>query len=322
MIGLIGTLTDGDLRRTLLAGLDLNLPVSKAFAQKRREGSAQSVTAPETMTMPALLELMHQHNVHQLPLVGSDGRIVDLVTINDLVPDLVLPLKAVVMAGGRGSRLRPVTEDIPKPMLLVGDKPLMQRTIERLQAAGIRRINVMTHYKPDAIMKHFGDGRRFGVAIDYVNEEMPLGTAGGLSLLEESSEPLLVINGDILTSLNYRAMLKFHQDHDAVMTVGVRQHEMTVPYGVIETDGVEIRCVNEKPAMRFFINAGVYLLQPEAFQYIPKGERFDMTELIARLIAEGKRVISFPITEYWLDIGQHVDYARAQEDARAHRFVL
>lgn len=315
---LIGTVTDGDVRRAILDGVDLDAPVT--ILLRYHPGARWNPTvAPVGTERDELLRLMQTESLRHIPLLDGEGRVVDLVLLSELVEQPRLPLSAVVMAGGYGIRLRPLTKNVPKPMLPVGDRPLMEWTIEQLRAIGIRHVNVTTHYKPEIIVEHFGDGRQFGVEINYVNEERPLGTAGALGLMEVPQEPLLVINGDILTELNFQAMFDFHQEHEANMTVGVRRYELQVPYGVVETKGVEISYLVEKPSFGFFVNAGIYLLEPTVHRYIPNGRRFDMTDLIERLLADGQKVVSFPIQEYWLDIGQHADYEQAQDDLRNGR---
>jgi NDP-sugar pyrophosphorylase family protein len=223
-------------------------------------------------------------------------------------------LEAVIMAGGKGARLRPLTEDLPKPMLPVGGRPLMERIVEQLQQAGIRQVNVMTHYKPEKIIQHFGDGRDYGVELSYVNEDLPLGTGGALGLLTPPRETQLVINGDILTQVDFKAMLTFHQDNKADMTVAVSHYEIMVPYGVVECEGAQIRSLKEKPQLGFFVNAGIYLLEPSVYKFIPNGQYFNMTDLIRWLLDAGETVVSFPIREYWLDIGEYSDYMKAQND--------
>jgi len=224
------------------------------------------------------------------------------------------------MAGGLGTRLRPLTEDLPKPMLLVGGKPLIERVIEQLWLAGIRRVNLTTHYKPEKIIEHFGDGSTFGIELNYVNEEHPLGTGGALGLMPMPSQPLLVINGDILTQVNFRAMHAFHQEQKADLTVAVRRYEIQVPYGVIECEGARVRRLQEKPQVGFLVNAGIYLLEPSVYQFIPQNTSFNMTDLIQWLLDAGRTVVSFPVHEYWLDIGQPADYAQAQSDVANGRF--
>ena len=313
---LLGVVTDGDIRRAILAGLDLSLPVLWLLEHKTPESPQVPFTAPVGTSDTELLLKMNEHELRHIPLLDHKGGVADVALLTDLVKGHELPITAVIMAGGSGTRLRPLTENLPKPMLPVGDKPLMERVIEQLRAAGIRRVNVTTHYKPDAITQHFGDGKRFGVDIRYVEEENPLGTAGAIALLDTTDEPILVINGDILTQVDFGAMLDFHREQQADMVVAVRQHELRLPYGVVEIDGVEITGISEKPVLRHFINAGIYLLSPEACRFIPSGQPFDMPDLITKLLAEGRRVASFPIHEYWLDIGQHADYQQAQADAQ------
>lgn len=312
---LIGTVTDGDIRRAILAGTDLDARIGDLLVHRGDSPYPTPITAPIDTSPADLLGLMQERRVRQMPLLDDDARVADLITLDDLLPDHSISLQAMIMAGGLGTRLRPLTETLPKPMLPVGDRPLMERTVAQMRQAGIRRVNVATHYLAEKIADHFGDGHDFGVEITYVTEERPLGTAGALALMQAPQETLLVINGDILTEVDFRTMLTFHQEHQATLTVGVRKYELSVPYGVVESNGVFVRGLKEKPSVNFFVNAGIYLLEPEAHQHIPSGQRFDMTDLIQRLLDNGKCIVSFPIIEYWLDIGQPADYARAQEHA-------
>jgi NDP-sugar pyrophosphorylase family protein len=260
--------------------------------------------------------------VDQLPVVAADGRVMDLILRSDLVRQDLLPMSAVIMAGGSGTRLRPLTEDTPKPLLPIGDRPLMERMIGQLRQAGIRQVNVTTHYLSEKIIEHFGNGDAFGVELSYVTEDQPLGTAGSLAKLSKARAPLLVINGDILTRVDFRAMLAFHQLHQADMTVGVRQFDFQLPYGVVDSDGVNVLAIREKPVSSVMTNAGIYLLEPSVTERIPTDRRYDMTDLIEQLIAQGRSVIMFPIVEYWLDIGQMADYEQAQEDFRNGKLEL
>jgi len=220
------------------------------------------------------------------------------------------------MAGGFGKRLLPLTEDVPKPMLPIGDKPILQRTIEQLRRAGIREVSLTTHYLPDSIVDHFGNGESFGVKLNYLKEDHPLGTAGGLKSMSKATGSFLVMNGDILTGVPFQEMLAYHHQNGAQITVGVRKYEVKVPFGVVECEDVRITQLKEKPTLSFFINAGIYILEPSACDFIPEGERFDMTDLIQSLLDAGLPVVSFPIIEYWLDVGRHDDYQQAQEDVR------
>ena len=314
---LLGTITDGDLRRAMLAGAGLDQSLEQLLAAKRSSPRATPVTAPVDSQSSTLLELLRRHNIVHLPLVDSEGRVVALSTLDEFVPQQPLPLQAVIMAGGAGSRLRPLTEDLPKPMLPIGDRPLMEITVQQLKAAGISFVNVAVHHKSEKITEHFGDGKGFGVDIKYVTEDRPLGTAGALGLMDTPQETLLVINGDILTQVDFRAMLAYHREHGADLTVAVHQHHLQLPYGVIECDGPTVTGLSEKPLLRFFINAGIYLLEPAVCSYIPAGERYDMTELIQRLMDEGRPVQAFPVSEYWIDVGQHAEYQKAQEDVKS-----
>jgi dTDP-glucose pyrophosphorylase/CBS domain-containing protein len=314
---LAGTVTDGDIRRLILSGVDLDQPVAQAQARKAGSPYAEPVTAPLGTERGELVRRMQEHHVRQIPLLDEQGRVAGLVTLDELLPAEIMPLQAIIMAGGQGARLRPLTEDLPKPMLPVGDRPLMQLIIEQLQRAGIRRVNVTTHYLADKITGYFGDGEAFGVELNYVTEVRPLGTAGAIGLLEAPDEPLLVINGDILTRVDFRALLDYHREHRADLTMAVRRYDMQVPYGVVECEGPDVRRLREKPDVSFLVNAGIYLLEPSVYAYVRNGEHLDMTELIQTLLDDGRRVVSFPIVEYWLDIGQILDYERAQEDVRS-----
>lgn len=304
---LLGTITDGDVRRAILRSTPLDVPASDIMQRSFAAGQYG-------MSQQEIFDLMRTKSLRHIPLLDNQGVVIDLAWITDLVKQDGLDIPAVVMAGGSGQRLRPLTDDTPKPLLPVKGQPLLEIIIRQLQEVGIHRVHVTTSYKGDKIVEHFGDGRAFGIEISYLPEDSPLGTAGALGLLEPSNQPLLVINGDILTRLDFRALLAFHEEQQAVMTVAVKEYCIQVPYGVLETSDVRVVGLSEKPTLRFFINAGVYLLSPEAQRRVPKGQRYDMTTLIERLVADGQRVVSFPVQEYWLDIGQEKDYEQAQRD--------
>lgn len=313
---LIGTITDGDIRRAILAHIDFSQPVSLLLARKANSAFAKPIATAADVKPETWLRLLQQHSIVHLPLLDENERVVGLVTRDDFLPGEPLPLRAVVMAGGAGRRLQPLTDETPKPMLPVGDRPMMEIILERLRTSGIRRVNVTVHHQAEKITRHFGNGNEFGVELNYVAEDRPLGTAGALGLMEKPQETLLVINGDILTQVDFRAMLAYHQESKADLTVAVSRLDLQVPYGVVECEGSAVRQLTEKPTFGFFVNAGIYLIEPSAHGYIPNGRRFDMTELIQLLIDEGRSVVSFPIREYWLDIGSHDDYLRAQETAK------
>ena len=313
---LVGTLTDGDVRRAILARVDLTTPVGILLSMKSGTRYARPITASVGEDPVTYLSLLKQHSVLHLPLLDEDQRVVGLVRMEDFVPSEPLSLQAVVMAGGQGSRLSPLTDELPKPMLPVGDRPLMEIVLQRLREAGITQVTVATHHKPEKIEEYFGQGAAHGIDLSYIAEDRPLGTAGALGLLGSPKETTLVMNGDILTQVDFRAMLAYHREHQADLTVAVRYYDLEVPYGVVECEGHIVRRLREKPSMGFFINAGIYLLEPTAYRFIPNAQRFDMTDLIQRLLDAGRPVVSFPVREYWLDIGRHADYAQAQEHVK------
>jgi len=262
-----------------------------------------------------LIEMMLAASVQHVPLLDGEGRVSGVARLKDLLAPEGPPLKALIMAGGFGTRLKELTRHLPKPMLPVGDRPLLEHIITQLRCTGIRHVQLATHYKPEEITKHFGDGSQLDMDISYIREDEPLGTAGVLGLLPPPTEPMLLINGDILTKVDFGAMLQFHREHQAELTAGVRRIEMEVPYGIVEHRDWQVTGLQEKPRQEFQINAGIYLLNPEAIALVPRGRRFDMTDLIQALLAAGRPVACFPIHEYWLDIGQPADYLRAQEYA-------
>lgn len=323
---LLGAVTDGDIRRAILASVSLDSPIQSLLDRKTGTAFERPITAFQDTPPEILLQVMREHGIRQLPLVDIAERLVDLVMIEDLIEEQSTPLQAVIMAGGFGTRLRPLTDDTPKPMLHVGDRPLIEHVVERLRNAGIRNVNISTFYLPEKIVEHFGDGKKFGVDVSYVQEQRPLGTAGALSLLQNLEDPVLVTNGDILTSVNYRSMWSFHRKQQATLTVATRKYAIQVPYGVVTHREMSVTGLTEKPTFDFFVNAGIYLLEPYALQQIPRDmsgdTQFHMTDLIHQLIAQGRKVVSFPVHEYWLDIGQMEDYERAQDDHRCGRIGL
>jgi len=310
---LAGTITDGDVRRAILAEISLDEPVELLLERKTGSRYSNPITVPAGQTREHMLRTLQEHDILHLPVVDDANRVVDLVTLKDLLPEEVQTMQAVIMAGGRGTRLQPLTDDIPKPMLPVGDRPIMELMIDQLKEAGITNVNVTVHHKIEKITDHFGDGRDFGVNISYLTEERPLGTAGALGLMGNPQETMLVVNGDILTQVDFRSMLTYHREHNADLTVAVFQHDTQIAYGVIETEDAWVKGIKEKPVLRSLINAGIYLLEPGVFDFIPKDSPFDMTELIQTLLDNKLGVAAFPIHEYWLDIGQPDDYREANE---------
>ena len=309
---LIATLTDGDLRRALLEDPDLSAPVSDLLA--RRLNPRPPVTARLDTNKNDLLSIMQSRGVKQLPLLDDQGRVADIVNLSELVPEKAAPIEAVIMAGGFGTRLHPLTVDTPKPLLPVGDQSLLERLIGQLRDSGISRVRIATHYLSEKIRETIGDGRDLGVDLGYINEDQPLGTAGALGLMDRPDKPVIIINGDILTNLDFRAMFDYHQEQRADLTVATREYTINVPYGVLDSEGPLVRGLVEKPQVRYFVNAGIYLLEPWVLGGLTRGQRSDMTDLIQTLLDQGRRVANFPVMEYWIDVGSHENYLQAQRD--------
>lgn len=305
---LLGTVTDGDIRRGLLRGLDLNSSIDTILHRG-------ALVVPPQLGRDLVLRMMQANHIHQLPVVDEDRRVVGLHLLDELMAPLQRPNLMVVMAGGRGTRLRPHTEDCPKPLLPVSGKPMLEHIVERAKAEGFTQLVVAVQYLGHMIEEYFGDGSKWGVEISYLSEESPLGTVGALSLLElPSKAPFLVTNGDILTDIRYGELLDFHCLHGAMATMAVRPHEMRNPFGVVHTQGVDIVGFEEKPVMRSHINAGIYALQPDALDALVPNESCDMPTLFTRLQERGSRTIVFPMHEPWFDVGRPEDYMLANGD--------
>jgi len=303
-----GTLTDGDVRRALLKHLPLDTPVNRVM-------NTQPKTAKETWTESHIVGLMEQYELLHLPVVDVEGRILGLSNLHGILNKHRYNNPVFLMAGGFGARLRPLTNNCPKPMLKVADKPLLEQILLNFIEAGFHRFYISTHYMPEVIRDYFGNGQRWGVSIQYVYEKKPLGTGGALGLLphEEIDQPMFMMNGDLLTSLNLHSFLEFHERESGIATMCVREYEHQVPYGVITSEGTQIKSVIEKPVYRFFINAGIYLLDPALVKSVVPNVHIDMPTLLEREITEGKSVNMFPIHEYWLDIGRMDDFQKVQD---------
>jgi dTDP-glucose pyrophosphorylase len=308
---LIGTITDGDVRRGLLRGVPLEGSVQPIINTHPRV--AHSDTEKEV-----LLARMRQERLRHLPLVDGEGQLVGLETLVDLLESQRLENWVVLMAGGEGRRLRPLTDDVPKPMLSVGSKPLLETIINSFISAGFHKFFLSVNYKAELVERHFGDGSSRGIEIQYLREAKPLGTAGSLSLLRERpAMPFIVMNGDILTKVDFREILNFHRDHRAAGTMCVREYCIQVPYGVVQVRGNNLLAIEEKPTARNFVNAGVYVLEPEVLDKLPPGTAMTMPDLFGRLIAERRPCCVCPIREYWLDVGQMADLQRANNEFSA-----
>lgn len=302
---LLGTLTDGDIRRGLLRGLDMNCTIESLMTR-------DPLVVPEGIPSKAVAQLMQMNKIHQLPVVDQRRHVVGLRVWYELQTPGQRPNPMVIMAGGRGTRLRPYTEDCPKPLLPVGGKPMLEHIIERARAEGFRRFVLAINYLGQMIEQYFEDGSRWQVQIEYLREKSPLGTAGAVALLDPRPDmPFIVSNGDVLTDIHYSELLDFHCRHGAVGTMAVRQHEWQHPFGVVRTEGIEIVGFDEKPVARSHINAGIYVLEPACIEALERGEHCDMPTLFARLQDRGARTIAYPMHEPWLDVGREADLQHA-----------
>lgn len=305
---LLGTITDGDVRRGLLRGLNLTDAVREVM-------NRTPTTAGHRDDRGTILALMKRKLFHQIPLVDEHGRVVGLETLDELLQPGRRETPVVLLAGGLGMRLRPLTEEVPKPMLRIGDRPILESILDSFIEYGFYRFYLAVNYKADVIERHFGNGSRWGVEISYLREGEKLGTVGPLSLLPElPTEPLVVMNADILTRVNFSQLLDYHRANQAIATVCVREHRHTVPYGVVSMSGDSLLVgIEEKPVHRSMVSAGIYVIQPEALRGLQKGRHCDMPAFLQHLMAGEQRVIGFPIHEFWLDIGRLEDLERAVE---------
>lgn len=294
---LLGTLTDGDIRRAILSGASLESAASK-FMQRHFTVVGPSASRAE------VLDLMRARTLQQIPIVDDNGRLVGLHLLREIIGAILRPNWAIVMAGGRGERLRPITDSIPKPMIKVAGRPILERIVLHLVGFGVRRIFLSVNFMGNLIEDHFKDGAALGCNIEYLKEEKPLGTGGALSRLPEKPDyPVLVLNGDLLTQFNVGNLLAFHADGGFNATVGVHEYSHTVPYGVVEWEGVRITGLREKPTQTWLANAGIYVLDPGLVERVPKDMYFPLPALIEECLERGETVGAFPIKEDWIDVG-------------------
>ncbi len=309
---LLGTLTDGDIRRGLLRGLGLDSSIDTIVFRN-------SIVAPPQLGREAVLHLMQANKIRQLPIVDGNQRVMGLHLLDDLIAPSKRPNLMVIMAGGQGTRLRPHTENCPKPLLKVGGKPMLEHIIAGAKAEGFQHFVLTIQYLGNMIEEYCGDGSQWNVHIDYLREESPLGTAGAIGLLSPRPEvPFVVSNGDVLTDIGYGEMLDFHCRYGASATMAVRMHEWQHPFGVVRTKGVDIIGFEEKPVVRNHINAGVYVLDPSVLDTLEAGENCDMPTLFSRLQKNAARTIVYPMHEPWLDVGREDDLDRAQAKHSPH----
>lgn len=308
---LIGTLTDGDVRRAILKHGNLQVRADTVMNKK-------PIIVRETMSTIEMGAILRDKDILAVPIVNDLNRLVGLYTLKALQQQKTKENPVFIMAGGFGTRLRPLTDNCPKPMLKIGGRPILETILESFLDAGFKNFYFSVHYLPDVIKDYFGDGRKFGCSIQYVYEDSPLGTGGALGLLPEDLPdlPLIMINGDVLSKVDLDHLLEYHNEKKPVATICVRTYEYEVPYGVIEGDGSRILSMVEKPKQSFFINAGIYVVEKYFIKSVPKNVKIDMPTLLGRYIADNKHVSMFPVHEYWVDVGKMNDFEQAQDDIK------
>ena len=311
---LLGVITDGDIRRGLLDNLSLDANVTQVM-------NIAPTTASPLVTKKQLLALMQQHSILAIPIV-KDDIVVGLETLKSVQQQSKFENPVLIMAGGFGTRLKPLTDRCPKPMLKVGDKPLLEIAISNFILAGFSNFYLSTHYMPEQIKDYFGDGSKWNINITYLHEDTPLGTGGAVGMLpkEIPALPTIVMNGDILTKVDFQLLLRFHEENQSDATMCVREYDYQIPYGVINGEGNKITQMTEKPIQRFFVNAGIYVINPELINKVEPNVYVDMPSLLESKIAENGNVLMYPIHEYWLDIGRMDDFKQAQVDVCALGF--
>ena len=307
---LFGTITDGDIRRGLLKGMSLDDSIESIVFKTPTVGYINESNQD-------IIKKAISKKLHQIPLVDADHRVIGLKEIDELLKPQIKSNKVVLMVGGLGTRLYPLTQDTPKPMLKVGNKPILETIVSRFANYGFVNIVMCVNYKAELIQAHFGDGSKFGVNIEYVLEQDRMGTAGALSLLTtRPADSFFVMNGDLLTNVNFENLLDYHQTYQAAATMCVREYDFQVPYGVVKIEGNQIKSIEEKPVHKFFVSAGIYILSPATIDHIPIGIYYDMPTLFEKLIEKNQNTVSFPIHEYWLDIGRMNEYEQANREYR------
>lgn len=303
---LLGIVTDGDVRRALLRGETIDGTVGKVM---RKDFSFLPATASEEEA----LALMQRKTLYQVPALDHDGRVVRLFLLEELIKPKTLSNTVVIMAGGKGERLHPLTQNCPKPMIQVGGKPLLEIILQQCLDAGFRNFYFSVNYLKEQIKQHFENGERWNASIRYLEEDSPLGTGGALGLIPERPvDPVLVLNGDVLTRVDYGHLLRFHRDHSAAATMCVREHVTQIPYGVVQIDDIKVLSLEEKPVLTHYVNAGIYLLNTELLDLVEPNTFLDMPQLLERAAKGSYTVSAFPIHEYWLDVGQPETLERAR----------
>ena len=305
---LIGTVTDGDIRRGLIRGESVDSSVDRVMCSNFH-------SLPKDSADKEVSNLMHNQGVIHIPLLDDDGTVSQLAHLESDECYDSLSAKVIIMVGGKGTRLQPLTNNCPKPMLKVGGKPILEIILEQCIKAGFKSFYFAVNYLKENIKEYFGDGKRWGVNIEYLEEVKPLGTAGALSLLPKNiNEPLLILNGDVLNKIDFAKLVKFHNWHQSLATVCVREHLTQIPFGVVELDDLNIIAIEEKPSIEHYVNAGIYFIDSSLLGLVPNDQSFDMPQLIEKIIQSNTSVLAFPIHEYWLDIGHPNTFEQATGD--------
>lgn len=303
-----GIVTDGDVRRGLLNGVSLDSPVNQIM-------NLSPITAAAEDRVERIVTMMKVKQLRHIPIVDDQGVVLGLQVLDQLVHPAPKDNWVILMAGGLGSRLAPLTNDCPKPLLNVGGRPILETIVESFVEHGFRRIFIAVNYMAEMIENHFGNGEAWGAEIYFLREKEKLGTAGALSLLPERPEkPFLVMNGDILTKVNFQQLLDFHEEHHAEATTCVRDYHFQVPFGVVKQQNGRLIDIQEKPSQHVLVNAGIYVLNPGVLDHIPRNRPLDMPDLLKQCMANQGPVCAFPIREYWMDIGKMDDFIRANSD--------
>jgi dTDP-glucose pyrophosphorylase len=305
---LLGVVTDGDVRRAILRGSELDSPAREVMNPLPRTASSDD-------SMQRVYELMAAADIRHMPLVDSAGVVTGFATLDEFVHPEQSSTPVILMAGGKGQRLYPLTKDVPKPMLPVGDTPIIGIILSRLRSQGFRDVRISVNYLAEVIEDYVGDGSRFGLEVQYLREDSPLGTAGAIATQQGFiDEPFIVMNSDLLTQVNLRDLLQYHTKAKAEATVGVREHVIQVPFGVVAVENDYVVGLEEKPLHRSLVSAGIYALDPIVLERLEVGEYCDMPTLLTALMADSRPVAAFPIHESWLDVGRPEDLDRARNE--------
>lgn len=303
--GIVGLITDGDIRRGLLRGLTLASPCADVMT---RDFFAVAPGADRA----AVLDMMMARVIRHVPVVDRERRLVAIHFLRDLIGATAKPNVAVIMAGGKGTRLRPLTDNLPKPMVEVAGRPILERLVLHLVSHGVLRIYIAVNFLAERIERHFGDGSAFGCRIEYLRETTALGTGGALSLLPSTPEhPFLVMNGDQITNVDITKLLQFHAEQGVAATVAAGPHSVEVPFGVVRERARRLVEIEEKPTLHFAVNRGIYVLNPSVLGAVPENCAFPITDLFGKLIADGREVGVFYFDDQWIDVGRHEDFRRA-----------